>query len=171
MRRELFLPSAESEARLLLLISAFSVGEGLLEGRTKLAKLDFLLRYPSFLRKALEIRGARKIAREMEAPPTIEGRMVKYRYGPWDPSYYALLGRLVGKKLIVAVPFTRGTGYRATAAGFRAVSRLEEVSEWKEIAERARLLKSRFDLQGSSLTRFLYEHFPEIRSASWGEAL
>lgn len=172
MRRELFLPSAEGEARLLLLISAFSVENGLLEGRTKLAKLDFLLRYPRFLQKALEIRGgAKRAASQISAPDTIEARMVKYRYGPWDPAYYALLGRLVGKRLIVGVPLARGTGYRVTEAGGKAASKLDEAAEWQELAERARLLKSRFDIQGSALTRFLYDHFPEIRSASWGDVL
>ena len=40
-----FHPSLEGEARLLLLVEAFSRGRKVLEGRTKLAKLDFLLRY------------------------------------------------------------------------------------------------------------------------------
>ena len=172
MRRELFLPSSEGEARLLLLIAAFSVGEGVLEGRTKLAKLDFLLRYPRFLRKALRARGGAKRAAELiDAPETIEGRMVKYRYGPWDPSYYALLGRLLGKRLIVSVPFARGVGYRVTESGQAIAEKLEQIPEWEQLAERARLLKSKFDIQGSALTRFLYEQFPEIRSAPWGDAL
>ena len=46
MRTEQFQPSLDSEGRLLLLIAAFSRGNRVLEGRTKLAKLDFLLRYP-----------------------------------------------------------------------------------------------------------------------------
>ena len=46
-------------ARLLVLISAFS-GEdhaGSMEGLTKLAKLDFLLRYPVMLERALTAKG------------------------------------------------------------------------------------------------------------------
>jgi hypothetical protein len=48
MRDEAFAPTAEGEARLLLLIDAFSAGGEHLQGRVKLAKLDFLLRYPRF---------------------------------------------------------------------------------------------------------------------------
>jgi hypothetical protein len=30
--------------------------------------------------------------------------MMRYRYGPWDPSYFAVLGSLVGRGLIEAIP-------------------------------------------------------------------
>ncbi|MFE2970175.1 hypothetical protein ACFXKC_42275 [Streptomyces sp. NPDC059340] len=30
----------------------------------------------------------------------IEQGMIRYRYGPWDPAYYAPLGALTGKGLI-----------------------------------------------------------------------
>ena len=30
--------------------------------------------------------------------------MMRYRYGPWDPSYFAVLGSLVGRELIEVVP-------------------------------------------------------------------
>ena len=58
MRRDLFLPTPEAEGRLLLLIDAFTGATRSLEGRTKLAKLDFLLRYPNYLRRALAISSA-----------------------------------------------------------------------------------------------------------------
>ena len=48
------------KSRLLLLLYAFA-GEnnkGAVEGITKLAKLDFLLRYPTMLKHALEVKGA-----------------------------------------------------------------------------------------------------------------
>ncbi len=47
-----FVSTIDGEARLLLLIDAFSQGGSTLQGRTKLAKLDFLLRYPAFFHKA-----------------------------------------------------------------------------------------------------------------------
>src|SRR6266496_5531002 len=57
MRSDLFQPTEEGEARLLILIASLSGPTRSLEGRTKLAKLDFLLRYPTFLRRALAKRG------------------------------------------------------------------------------------------------------------------
>jgi hypothetical protein len=61
LRKELFQPSIESEARILLLINAFTTPTKSLEGRTKLAKLDFLLRYPSFMQRALAIRESNQV--------------------------------------------------------------------------------------------------------------
>lgn len=172
MRSDLFQPTEESEARLLLLIDAFSGPDKSLEGRTKLAKLDFLLRYPAFLRRALKLRGASERALEgIEPVNDIESRMVRYRYGPWDPSHYALLGRLIGKGLAAPVPFARGIGYRATEKGRRIADRLAETPEWKDVAARARLLRAKFDISGSSLVTFIYEAFPEVAGASWGERL
>lgn len=63
----------------------------------KLAKLDFLLRYPRHLASVLASRGngtdaSRADLISQESP--LESRMVRYRYGPWDPSHYAILGSL-----------------------------------------------------------------------------
>src|ERR1700761_7810045 len=94
----------EAEARVLLLIDGFSrkaTGPRTLEGRVKLAKLDFLLRYPRHLATVLASRGLRdaelQILNRQDSP--LESRMMRYRYGPWDPSYFAVLGSLVGRKL------------------------------------------------------------------------
>ena len=68
----------EGEARLLLLSEAFSRSSKVLEGRTKLAKLDFLLRYPSYCARALQIRRP-GLVDAMEGPePDLESRMVRY---------------------------------------------------------------------------------------------
>ena len=56
MRRDLFLPTPEGEGRLLLLIDMFTTPTRSLEGRTKLAKLDFLVRYPGYFRRAIALR-------------------------------------------------------------------------------------------------------------------
>src|SRR5579875_4017843 len=116
--RSAFAPSMEGAARLLLLIDGFSSASTTLQGRTKLAKLDFLLRYPAFLRRALI---ARNISFDLpdssEEEQTIEQRMVRFRYGPWDPAYYALLGSLLGRGLIEAIPHAHYIGFRTTARG------------------------------------------------------
>ncbi len=166
-----FQPSLEAEARLLLLIEAFSRGNRVLEGRTKLAKLDFLIRYPSYFARAIQIRRP-ELADATEKPkPDLESRMVRYRYGPWDPAYYAVLGRLIGKGLVRPAPFSRGIGYRATEEG-RAISRaLSDESAWRDTAERIKLLRQHFNLTGTNLKKFIYEHFPEVAQASWGEPL
>ncbi len=80
------------EARLLLLLAAFAGvdGTGSVDGLTKLAKLDFLLRYPTLLERALLARGksVRHVRVQAHERDSIESRMVRYRFGPWDHRYY-----------------------------------------------------------------------------------
>jgi len=179
MRSNLFHPSVEGEARLLLLIHAFSGPERSLEGRTKLAKLDFFLRYPPYFARALAVRGAARLTNTVRAAierataegHTVESRMVRYRYGPWDPAYFALLGRLVGKNLVEPVSESRGLGYRTTTRGASLATQLASTPEWESTAERAVLLRRFFDVTGERLKQFVYEQFPEVAGATWGEHL
>ncbi len=172
MRKELFQPSIESEARILLLINAFTTTTQSLEGRTKLAKLNFLLRYPSFMQRALAIRTSNQVMEvAFEEQHNIEGRMIRYRYGPWDPSYYAILGRLIGKGLIEIVPNKLGLSYRTTERGSQIAKALAKEDSWSETSLRIKLLKQNFNLSGSTLKDFIYKHFPEVTSASWGQEL
>jgi len=172
MRSELFQPSIEGEARLLLLITAFSHGNNSLEGRTKLAKLDFFLRYPTYFRRALQLRGAILTQNEEAVDfEDIESRMVRYRYGPWDPSYYAILGRLIGKGLIVPMPYAKGIGYKTTEKGQEIAAKLRVEPVWNETARKLDLLRKYLDLNGTTLKTFIYDNFPEVTKADWGESL
>ena len=166
-----FQPSLEGEARLLLLLEAFSRGSKVLEGRTKLAKLDFLLRYRSYYTRALQIRRPELVDAADGPEPDLESRMVRYRFGPWDPAYYALLGRLIGKGLVRPATFTRGIGYRVTDKGRTLALAMGEEPAWVDTAERLKLLRRHFDLTGATLKKFIYEHFPEVTQATWGQSL
>src|SRR5579859_2283600 len=97
-------------ARLLILIrycgkpqGSGNVGPGL-ASRTLLAKLDFFLRYPSYLKRAREILRKGELKKpDVLSPPessSIESRMVRYFYGPWDHVYYSTLAYLTGKGLL-----------------------------------------------------------------------
>lgn len=173
MRRELFAPTPEGEARLLLLIAGFSSGNRPgIQGRTKLAKLDFLLRYPAYFERALAVRAPNAV------PPdsgfeidNIETRMVRFRYGPWDPAYFALLGALIGRRLVAVVPGQRGLAYRATDVGREIAARLAGHESWSHTAERVALLHRHFDLTGSNLKNFVYEQFPEVVGVRWGDVI
>lgn len=175
--RARFRPSREAEARLLLLIDAFSrKGQDqvrYLEGRVKLAKLDFLLRYPRHLRRVLLAQGARPDQVEEidpdEAP--LDARMMRYRYGPWDPSYYAVLGSLIGRGLVEVAPLPgKGFGYRTSASGARLASDLRADESFAHINLRLRLLRRHLDKSGNTLKSYLYE-LPEIADATWHEDL
>jgi hypothetical protein len=173
MRSELFQPTIAGEARLLLLIDGFSAKGNSLEGRTKLAKLDFLLRYPGYLERAIAIRRPTPdiVRVPLENTDTIENRMVRYRYGPWDPAYYALLGRLIGQGLVEQVPLKGGMGYRTTDRGKALAVQLGETSAWQPITLTVKLLKRHFNVSGTNLKNFIYQNFPEVTQATWGDEL
>ena len=97
--------------------------------------------------------------------------MVRYRYGPWDPAYFALLGRLIGKGLVKPAPFARGIGYRVTENGQMIATDLQREPAWLDVAQRVDILRRHFDLTGAFLKRFIYENFPEVTRATWGQPL
>lgn len=178
LARHRFRSSREAEARVLLLIDGFSrKRDGSarhIEGRVKLAKLDFLLRYPKHLKRVLEKHGAReRDTAELdtdEAP--LDARMMRYRYGPWDPSYFAVLGSLIGRGLIEVTPLTtaNGFGYRTTIVGAALAADLSEDASFAHLLARLRLLRRYLDKSGSTLKGYLYE-LPEVADANWHEDL
>ena len=116
--------------------------------------------------------GAPELVEATDGPePDLESRMVRYRFGPWDPAYYALLGRLIGKGLVRPATFARGIGYRATDKGRALALAIGHEPAWVDTAERIKLLHQHFDLSGANLKKFIYEHFPEVTQATWGESL
>jgi hypothetical protein len=176
--RARFRPSREGEARLLLLIDAFShkVGGATrhLEGRVKLAKLDFLLRYPRHLQRILLAHGVRADELDTidadEAP--LDARMMRYRYGPWDPSYFAILGSLIGRGLVEVTPLggRSGFGYRTSQVGAQLAADLRTDESFARTVNRLRLLRRYLDKSGTTLKNYIYE-LPEIADANWHEDL
>lgn len=171
MNPDLFRPTAEGEIRLLLLIDAFSNQAGGLQGRTKLAKLDFLLRYPAFFKRALVARTGSESPPDLPEDNPIEQRMVRYRFGPWDPSYFALLGSLIGRGLIQVVPYDRGLGYKTTDLGATLAGHMRDEQSWSTTANAIKLLRRHFNLSGTTLKRHIYDWFPEVSQARWRDEL
>ncbi|GAA1384105.1 hypothetical protein [Catellatospora chokoriensis] len=173
-----FRPSRDGEARILLLIDEFSrTPKGMprhLEGRVKLAKLDFLLRYPRHLHRVLEGRNAKSkdLATIDITDAPLDSRMMRYRYGPWDHSYYAILGSLIGRGLVVVSPLGSSTalGYRTTEAGAILAAGLRSDEAFHQIVARLYLLKKYLDKQGTTLKSYLYQ-LPEVADAEWHEEL
>lgn len=171
-------PTREGEARLLLLIDQFSRtpkgADRVLEGRVKLAKLDFLLRYPRHLARVLAARGvpASQIAQidVWEAP--LDARMVRYRYGPWDPSYYAVLGSLIGRGLVEVLPLagSAGLGFRTSRIGAELAASLRQDECFASLQARLKLLYRHLDKTGATLKGLIYD-LPDIADARWHEDL
>jgi hypothetical protein len=162
-------------ARLLVLISAFSdAGQGsAVEGLTKLAKLDFLLRYPVMLERAVVAKGhsTRDVHLKDHERLSVESQMVRYRFGPWDHRYRELLNILIGKELVTVSVEGRTVVISATERGRAVASQLSEDPQFQDYARRSYLLKRHFDIQATRLMRFIYETFPEVLSLRSNERI
>jgi hypothetical protein len=154
--------------RLLLLLDAFAEGDqgGPVEGLTKLAKLDFLLRYPVMLERALKAKGysTREVQLEDHEQHSVESQMVRYRFGPWDHRYREFLNILVAKGLASISIEGRKVVIAATEAGRDRAQQLSNDDLFVQYARRAKLLKRHFDLTATNLMRFIYDTFPELVS-------
>ncbi|MFJ4866470.1 hypothetical protein [Streptomyces sp. NPDC088748] len=164
-------PSADAQARLLLLIDVFSGAKGI-EGRMKLAKLDFLLRYPDHFNRLMAVRRPGVDAGENPwLTGTIEQSMIRYKYGPWDPTYYSLLGALTGKGLIEPRHEDAIATYCTTPTGHDVAHALTQSESWRPVYDRAVLLRRHFNLTGTTLKNLIYETFSDIVEADWGTHL
>ncbi len=158
-------PTDYHVARLLLLIDAFTAAGGSLDGLTKVAKLDFLLRYPVFLERLLDRR--RKAWPEGAGPTSaerlaVESRMMRYKYGPWDNRYYALLSALVGRGLVEATRRDGHVAFTVTDSGRGAARDLATSDAWRAVHLRCGLLKEWFDLSGNQLKQLIYRELPDV---------
>jgi hypothetical protein len=163
------------EARLLVLLRAFAGKDGQerIDGLTKLAKLDFLLRYPTLLQRALEKlgRSTRAVQLQPHEETSVESQMVRYRFGPWDHRYRRLLNLLVGRGLAEVEIDGRTIKVGLTEQGVNLAGQLAEAEDFSDVARRAAALKTHFDLKGTYLMKFIYKSFPEILSLSPNEPI
>jgi len=145
-----------------------------IEGRTLLAKLDFFLRYPVYLKKAAEILKKDFSAEDYGLVPddeirSVESHMVRYLYGPWDHVYYPALAYLIGKELIV-VEMKRGTEvFRLTSKGWDVANKLAQEPAYADLARRADTTYRLFNkYKGSGLKNLIYTYFPEVVNRKLG---
>lgn len=153
-------------ARLLVLLDGFSQGRdgGPIEGLTKLAKLDFLIRYPVMLQRALEARGrsTAEVHLEEHERLSVESQMVRYRFGPWDHRYREFLNILVAKDLANVSLEGRKVVISITERGKQLATTLTRDEQFQSYASRVRALKRHLDLSATNLMNFIYETFPEV---------
>jgi hypothetical protein len=162
-------------ARLLILLRMFGGATGLtsIAGLTKLAKLVFLLRYPTYLERALtaKLQDANKAQVAEYERKSVESHMIRFKYGPWDFRYRRFLNNLVARSFAEVRIHGRTIHIGLTPAGVLAAEQLSGAAEFADTARRARLLKQTFDMPPSTLVKFIYQTFPEIASLRLGEEI
>ena len=162
-------------ARLLILLRVFSTKSGTKEinSLTKLAKLDFLLRYPLLLVKALKIteRDSSKVSLEEYERHSIESKMVRFKYGPWDFKYKKFLTLMFAKELISIRTTNTSNFIGLTNKGLKISDKLCNLEQYRNVVNRTKILKRYFDKSGNKLKNFIYNTFPEILELKYGEEI
>ncbi|MEO1050075.1 MAG: hypothetical protein AAFX87_05600, partial [Bacteroidota bacterium] len=145
-----------------------------IKGITKLAKLDFLLRYPLYLERALKAIGKElKTNGELKdyERQSVESKMVRFKYGPWDFRYRKFLNLLIGKGLINIRTDRNAIMIAITEKGLKVYRDLKESNAQADFFERARVLRINFNMGGTRLKNFIYQTFPEIGSLNFGQEI
>ncbi len=163
-------------SRILLLLSAFQGPKKRysVQGIMKLAKLDFLLRYPNCLTRALRARGKNEELAQVGDFETfnIEAKMIRFRYGPWDGRYRRWIGLLAAKGLVETFVEKNTIHVIITDKGKEVADLFIREDEFKLIAQRSQLIYKHFnDLSATAIKDFIYEVFPEIKTIKWGDEI
>ncbi|MCB4791342.1 MAG: hypothetical protein LHV68_05585 [Elusimicrobia bacterium] len=162
-------------ARLLILLHQYGGKRNRpIEGITKLAKADFLLRYPNCLQRVLSKHYSDSSYPKIQEyeKQNVENKMVRYKYGPWDSRFRRWMGLLVSKNL--ARVYTKGkTIYiELTNEGARVAYVLEKKSEFADYGLRSSLVATIVKkYSASALKNYIYEVFPELLSMKLGEEI
>ena len=163
---------AYHQARVLLLVKAVSSDPGharKLDGLTKLAKLDFLVRYPALAAVVLDNLSNEEPRMhvgddEVAAPTEVEDPMTRYKYGPWDDRYYPVVGALVSRGLVKYVKGRRGSvALAVTNAGRKFAESLSQDSLWRDIADRCEAVaEASAGLTGNALKELIYDRLADL---------
>lgn len=161
---------------MLVAISGKWKGKKKIKGITKLAKMDFLLRYPNCLNVALEKEGKSlsqfEVVIQSHEKDTIESKMIRFRYGPWDGRYRRWISLLKAKGLVNVYTEGRTVIVESTDLGQEFVEALVESESHKEHYLRATAVVKTFGgFSATKLMSFIYETFPELNNMRWGDEI
>ena len=165
--------SIEFHASRLLLLLAFCSSDKTqngrvgIKGRTKLAKLDFFLRYPLYLEKVLAKSNSSQTKLSFHIDEnekfSIEAKMIRYKYGPWDQKYFDIFAYLLGKGLMEIVPSGGVDYFILSESGQQVAVKLAEKETFQSLVSRCHIIKKILGgYSGASLKNMIYENFPEI---------
>lgn len=150
-------------SRLLLLVMLCGVrtredGTYRIEGLTKLAKLDFFVRYPAFFQRAASYLKA--VVRQDDTAP--ESKMIRFHYGPWDKRYYQVLPYLEARGLLEITKVGNAYNFSLTAKGVEISKILNKDASFGALSERMKDVKRVLGSKtGTYLKDLVYQLFEE----------
>lgn len=152
----------EFHAARLLLLMQYCGTAGRIDGLTKMAKLDFFIRYPDFFEVARVAitKNPSDAAPSANAQQAVEASMVRHHYGPWDKRYYHVLAHLEAKQLINVAKEKKSYQISLTALGKDRAKLLAERSSFAPLVARLNQVKKVFGAKsGTYLKDLIYRLF------------
>jgi hypothetical protein len=148
----------EFHAARLLLLFAICGTNGSINGLTKMAKLDFFVRYPDFFEAA--IASDMELSAQERRGTGVEAAMIRHRYGPWDKRYYHVLGYLEASDLISVRKTGRSVRLSLTRAGRSQARRLRKEPAFDAIDSHMERVARAFAAKtGNELKTLIYRLF------------
>jgi hypothetical protein len=145
-------------ARILLLFKHCGVA-GRIDGLTKMAKLDFFVRYPQFFEELCAHLGVKYMSPTYHA---IESSMVRFHYGPWDKRYYHVLSYLEAKGLLSIERAGSTYVFKLTTDGQEIAKRAEKLCTYASLVQQMKQVKVVLGgKSGYKLKEMVYEVFGE----------
>ena len=155
-------------ARLLLLFKVCGVS-GRIDGLTKMAKLDFFVRYPEFFNAVCNALGLQEQATET----AVESSMIRFHYGPWDDRYYHVLAFLESTGLVSVAKVKNTFTLTLTQRGQQVAASLAAEPCYGSLVEQMKLVKNALGSKaGSTLKKLIYAVFEkEVGQRNLGETI
>lgn len=155
-------------ARILLLIHVCG-SKGRIHGLTKLAKLDFFVRYPSFFNQVAVHIG------KSESPQIdqVESSMVRHHYGPWDKRYYQVLAFNESRRLLSVVKHKNAFEFILTDLGRDKAKILSKQKAFGQLVIQMKSVKKALGRKsGTQLKNLVYEVFDvEVKELKLGDVI
>lgn len=155
-------------ARLLLLFRCCGTA-GRIDGLTKMAKLDFFVRYPQFFDKACKVLGlpSESVTR------SVESSMIRFHYGPWDDRYYHVLAYLEARNLLSVSKSNQAFTLALTEQGKQVAGNLAKDQAFATLVEQMKRVKKALGSKaGSGLKKLIYQIFEqEVAQRPLGETI
>lgn len=148
----------EFHASRILLLLLHCGRKSKLDGLTKLAKLDFFVRYPDFFERACQATGQQATI----ATSLVESKMVKFHYGPWDRRYYHVFSYLEARDLIQVSKSGNSFVFELTGEGTGVAEALSNDQAFADLVSHMREVGRVFGRKnGTALKDLIYQTFQE----------
>jgi hypothetical protein len=144
------------------------------EGIMKLAKLDFFLRYPTCLERAFRRLGKPDAVLAIEGREriSIETKMIRFRYGPWDARYRRWLGLLSARGLVILALDGKTVTIGLTDRGRELADQFRAEPLFAAIVARGDAIADALGtMPATRLKDFVYDVIPELLDLRWGEEI